>query len=267
MTKPLAAAALAALLTAPMAATAGPNLDVAVVDVLPGWRTETGTHMAAIRVQLAPGWKTYWRAPGDAGIPAQFDWRGSSNLAAVRLHWPVPEVFMAGGLTSIGYKDQLVLPVELTPRDPATPIALTARIDMGVCEDICVPVSTAVAATLPTEATHRDARIRAALDDRPMTEREARVASVTCAVAPTPDGLRLDADIAMPPMGGAEFAVVEVADSAVWVSHATTARQGDRLHASVELAAASGTALTLDRSRLRITVLGQRGAVDIHGCD
>ncbi|MFY8145805.1 MAG: protein-disulfide reductase DsbD domain-containing protein, partial [Rhodobacter sp.] len=62
--------------------------DLLSAEVLPGWRTEQGTHMAALRLTLAPGWKTYWRSPGDAGIPPLFNWSGSQNLSGVRVHWP-----------------------------------------------------------------------------------------------------------------------------------------------------------------------------------
>src|SRR5690606_16306285 len=136
----------------------------------------SGTHMAALRVTLASGWKTYWRAPGDAGIPAQFDWSESDNLGAVALHWPTPSVFHQNDMTSVGYHNQVVIPIELTPRRSGGPIALSAQIEMGVCEDICIPVSVRVSAVLPATPTRPDARIRAALADRPMTAREAGAA-------------------------------------------------------------------------------------------
>jgi len=240
--------------------------DMVTVDVLPGWRTEAGTHMAAIRVMLAPGWKTYWRAPGDAGIPAQFDWAGSDNVGKVALHWPVPAVFHQNGLTSVGYHDQLILPIELTPRRVGQPIALSAHIDMGVCDDVCVPVSVTVTAALAPEAARPDARIRAALGDRPMTAREAGVSGMTCTVAPARRGLSVTAAFDMPSLGGAEFAVIELPGAPVWVSEAETLRNGDSLSATADIVPAHGTTLALDRSRLRITVLGQRGAVDIRGC-
>jgi len=240
---------------------------MARLDILPGWRTDTGTHMAAIRVTLAPGWKTYWRTPGDAGIPAQFDWAASDNLGAVLLHWPVPEVFHQNGMTSIGYHDQVVIPVELTPRRAGKPIALSARIDMGVCEDICVPVSAQVGADLPAGPVRPDARIRVALADRPMTAREAGVSHVTCTVSPAAQGLSVTATLDMPTMGGAEFVVMELPGAPVWVSEAETSRSGGTLIATSDIVPGRGTALTLDRSRLRFTVLGTRGAVDIQGCD
>ena len=84
---------------------------VVQAEVLPGWRTENGDHMAALRITLNPGWKTYWRAPGDAGIPPLLDWSGSGNLESAEVTWPTPEVFSQNGMRSIGYTEELVLPV------------------------------------------------------------------------------------------------------------------------------------------------------------
>ena len=61
------------------------------LSVIEGYRTSRGTHMAALKIQLQPGWKTYWRAPGDGGIPPQFDWSGSKNIKGVQFHWPRPK--------------------------------------------------------------------------------------------------------------------------------------------------------------------------------
>jgi DsbC/DsbD-like thiol-disulfide interchange protein len=116
----------------------------AEVSVLPGWRTERGTHMAALRIELRPGWKTYWRAPGDAGIPPRFGWSGSRNIASVAFHWPRPEVYVINGMRSIGYHDQLILPMEFTPKQPGQPMHVEAEVEIGVCHDICVPVKVRV---------------------------------------------------------------------------------------------------------------------------
>ncbi|MEJ6478965.1 MAG: protein-disulfide reductase DsbD family protein, partial [Octadecabacter sp.] len=94
---------LAALVALSVPAAADPMDGVAAFDILPGWRTDRGTHMVAVRISLAPGWKTYWRAPGDAGIPPQFQWDGSQNINAAQFHWPIPEVMNQNGMRSIGY--------------------------------------------------------------------------------------------------------------------------------------------------------------------
>ncbi|MGI9370671.1 MAG: protein-disulfide reductase DsbD domain-containing protein, partial [Ruegeria sp.] len=109
------------------------------LDILDGGLTPDGTYIGAIRLSLADGWKTYWRAPGDAGIPPQFDWKGSGNVADVSITWPSPHVFDQNGVRSIGYKDQLVLPVEITPKNPAKSVRLQGTMDLGVCKDVCVP--------------------------------------------------------------------------------------------------------------------------------
>ncbi|WP_102110197.1 protein-disulfide reductase DsbD domain-containing protein [Oceaniglobus roseus] len=249
-----------ALAAAP--ALAGP----AELDILPGWRTAEGTQMAAIRVQLDPGWKTYWRAPGDAGIPPEFTWEGSSNLASVAFHWPTPELFATNGMTSIGYHDQLILPVELTPRDPARPIRLRGRADIGVCSDICVPFSADFAADLDGTADHQDARIAASLRAVPTSARAAGVGRVTCTLAPERNGYVLSTSVAMPPAGRGEFAVIELPGLPVWVSEARTTRQGDRLDATVDVVPEPGQPLALDRSKVRITVLAGGNAVEIRGC-
>ena len=239
--------------------------DVAEFDVLPGWRTETGTHMAALHVRLAPGWKTYWRAPGEASIPPRFDWSGSRNLASAEFHWPTPEVFFQNGMRSVGYGGELVLPVELTPRAEGKRMLLRSEIQLGVCKDICVPVQTRISVDLEGRGD-RDPRILAALESRPETPHEAGLRAITCKVEPISDGLRLIADIDIPRIGSHEVTVFELPDHSIWVADARSRRTGNRLRAFTELVPPSNRPFLLDRSSVRITILGDARAVDIVGC-
>ena len=95
--------------------------------------------VAGIEISLEPGWKTYWRSPGE-GIPPSFSWDESANLKAAEVLWPAPVRFVEADGTSIGYKGRVVLPVLITPEDPAKPISLNLAIAYGVCKDICMPV-------------------------------------------------------------------------------------------------------------------------------
>ncbi|PTW50068.1 protein-disulfide reductase DsbD domain-containing protein [Rhodovulum kholense] len=252
-------------LTSPAPAeTALPPDSVVSGEILPGWQTERGTYMAALHLTLAPGWKTYWRAPGDAGIPPRFDWHGSKNVAAVRLHWPRPTVFSSNGMRTIGYVDDLVLPIELTAREPGRPMEIRARIDLGVCHDICMPMELRLDERLPGES--RAAPIRAALEAQPLDARAARVGQVACEVEPISDGLRLTARIEVPPLGGDETAVFELPDPSIWVAETDMDREGGMLVARSDIVPADGTPFALDRSSVRITLLGQDRAVDIRGC-
>lgn len=248
---------------APLAALAeGLPDDIVRAELRGGWRTADGTHMAALHLTLAPGWKTYWRAPGDAGIPPSFDWTGSTNVGAVTFHWPSPDVFDLSGMRTLGYHDELVLPIEIAPASPGGPVELAARIDLGVCEDVCVPVTLSVRAVLP-EGTEPDPVIRAALSEQP---ERAGGAPARCAVEPIRDGLRLTAEIGLPKTGPDEFAVVELADASVWVSPAQTRREGGRLVSVADLVPANAQPFALDRSDIRITLFGGGRAVQIDGC-
>ncbi|WP_212524958.1 protein-disulfide reductase DsbD domain-containing protein [Actibacterium sp. MT2.3-13A] len=247
------------------AAAQPPAESIVQAEILPGWETERGTHMAGLRLILAPGWKTYWRAPGDAGIPPRFDWSGSSNMQAVATYWPRPEVFERNGMRAIGYVREVVLPLELTPERAGAPILLRGVMELGVCHDVCMPMVLELRADLP--ATANPAPIRAALAARPQSATEAGVGRVTCTVEPIADGLRLTAEIPVAPMGGEEVAVVELRDPAIWVSEPQLTRQGNRLIAVAELVPEAAAPFALDRSSVRITLLAGPRAVDIRGCE
>lgn len=231
----------------------------------PGWQTEAGNRMTALQLDLAPHWKTYWRSPGDAGIPPEFDWSGSENLRAVHIHWPVPQVFDLNGMQTIGYLDELVLPIEIEPKDPALPVKVVARVDLGVCNKICMPAAVTLSATL-SGAGAKDAAITAALDNRPATAGEAGLAAIDCKVEPTADGLRITARIDMPAKGGPETVVFEPGHPGIWSTEAESRRDGDRLVAVSELGASSGQPFALDRSALTLTVLSPGRGVEITGC-
>jgi len=250
----------------PMLARAAP--DTVSASILAGWRMEDGTRIAALRLELAPGWKTYWRAPGEAGIPPRLDWRGSRNVDAVEILWPTPEQTITNGMRTIGYAQDVVLPVRIWPARADAPVTLSADLEIGVCRDICMPVSLRVARDLPPDggAAGRDPRIAAALAARPHTAAEAGVGRVLCRVAPIEGGMELVAEIEMAQMGARELVVVESGDPALWVAQAETARKGDRVRVRTEIYHVDGKGFALDRSALRFTVLSAGDAVDIRGC-
>jgi suppressor for copper-sensitivity B len=93
----------------------------------------------ALHIVLQPGWKTYWRSPGDAGYPLQIDVSGSTNVEEAKVAWPVPHRFQLFGLQTFGYGEEVAFPVMVTPVTAGAPIALKAKIRYLVCEQICVP--------------------------------------------------------------------------------------------------------------------------------
>jgi DsbC/DsbD-like thiol-disulfide interchange protein len=97
-------------------------------------------YRAGIEIKLSSGWKTYWRYPGDSGVPPAFDFSKSENVKTATVLFPAPVRFPDGaGGHSVGYKSGLVLPVHVVPNDPAKPVVLKLKLDYAVCEKLCVP--------------------------------------------------------------------------------------------------------------------------------
>lgn len=124
--------------------------------------------LGGIAVQLDPGWKTYWRTSGDSGVPPRFDFSKSDNVEAVTVLWPAPAKFDDGaGGFSLGYHDQVVLPLRIVPKSNDKPVTLRANINYAVCEKICIPVDASAELTFASVASTEDSVLSAALDTVP----------------------------------------------------------------------------------------------------
>jgi DsbC/DsbD-like thiol-disulfide interchange protein len=124
--------------------------------------------LGGVAVQLDPGWKTYWRTSGDSGVPPRFDFSKSENVEAVTVLWPAPTKFDDGaGGFSLGYHDQVVLPLRIVPKTNDKPVTLRANINYAVCEKICIPVEASTELTFASVASTEDSVLFAALDTVP----------------------------------------------------------------------------------------------------
>jgi suppressor for copper-sensitivity B len=102
-----------------------------------------------LQFRMAPKWKTYWRAPGDAGYPPKLDWTGSENVAGAAVSWPVPKRYAIFGLNTFVYTDEVVLPIEITAREAGKPVRLRLAVDYLLCDQICIPYAAKLALDLP----------------------------------------------------------------------------------------------------------------------
>lgn len=124
--------------------------------------------LGGIAFQLQRGWKTYWRSPGDSGVPPRFDFSKSDNVEAVTVLWPAPLKFDDGaGGHSIGYHDQIVLPLRIVAKAADKPVTLRADINYAVCEKLCIPVEAKAELGFNSVASTEDAGLFAALDTVP----------------------------------------------------------------------------------------------------
>jgi DsbC/DsbD-like thiol-disulfide interchange protein len=124
--------------------------------------------LGGIAIQLQPGWKTYWRTPGDSGVPPRFDFSKSENVEAVTILWPAPTKFDDGaGGHSLGYHDQVVLPLRIVAKNADKPVTLRATVNYAVCEKLCIPVEADVELPFTSVASTEDSALFAALDTVP----------------------------------------------------------------------------------------------------
>lgn len=268
MTRTIVAALICACLwTVSPAAAQMPRIsDLVTAEIRPGWRTEKGTIMAALHLRLARDWITYWRHPGESGIAPRLDLSGSGNLAGARLHWPAPRLFTKAGYLSIGYANELVLPLELSPVQDGRPVDLELALSIGVCADICIPVDMEFAVALDGHG-EADRTIRRALDHRPTTARAAGLSDLRCAVQPTQKGLQLTTHWTMPRQSdGVEHILLEMPGSPWRVQTLPSSRTGQQLTGRAMLRPKSDQAAAIDRSTIRMTLVTDNGAFQHQGC-
>ncbi|UTD27232.1 protein-disulfide reductase DsbD domain-containing protein [Bradyrhizobium sp. WD16] len=120
--------------------------------------------LGGLALKLDSGWKTYWRTPGDSGVPPRFDFSRSDNVASVTVLWPAPTKFPDGaGGTSYGYRNDVLLPLRITPVKPERPVVLRAEVSYAVCEKLCVPVDAKAEVGFANEASSEDGALMTAL--------------------------------------------------------------------------------------------------------
>jgi len=108
-----------------------------------------------IRLQMEKGWHTYWRNPGDSGLPTRARWELPSGFAAGEIQWPYPSRFASGPLVNYGYEGEVLLPVEIrVPASvPEPQVRIAARVDWLECQEACLPGRADLSLTLPVRTT------------------------------------------------------------------------------------------------------------------
>ena len=107
-----------------------------------------------VRLEMGKGWHTYWRNPGDSGLPTRVEWDLPAGFVAGEIRWPCPGRFAMGPLVSYGYEHEVLLPVEIrVPTTvPAPEVRIVARVAWLECLEACLPGRAEVSLTLPVKA-------------------------------------------------------------------------------------------------------------------
>jgi suppressor for copper-sensitivity B len=126
-----------------------PAVDARLITAENGINPDATSISAGLHLQLGEGWKTYWRSPGEVGLPPSIVWAGSKNIEEAEFLWPAPERFTAFGIENFGYHDEVVFPIRIVLSDPGMPVALRARVSLLTCSTVCVPQEFNLSLDLP----------------------------------------------------------------------------------------------------------------------
>ena len=159
------------------------------------------TIRAGIEIRLKPGWHTYWRYPGDAGIPPRFDFTGSQNVKSVEVRFPAPKRQPEGTIMTIGYDRDVILPLAIVPVDPAKPVTLRLKADYAICEKLCAPVEGQAELTIAPGASKLEPQLAAAESLVPKRQaiREGKGLVIRSAIRDNKPKPRVVVDVAAPP--------------------------------------------------------------------
>ena len=117
----------------------------------------------SLEVITNPGWKIYWRYPGDSGLPTEINFNDSSNVKSFQIFWPAPFRFSTFGIDTFGYEGQIIFPINVIPEIVNEMINLNTQISLLACNEICIPFQEEISLQIPktTSRPNMNTRVRA----------------------------------------------------------------------------------------------------------
>ena len=243
-----------------------PIIGLKSVDIIRGWRQSDDIHIAAINIKLEDGWKTYWRVPGIGGIAPILNWEKSKNIKNISQIWPTPNIYNEYGLQTIGYKDELLLPLQIQPIDKKQPIHLSITIDFGICSDVCVPIQTTVEERLPERTSIGKKNILDTLEKAILSGNKSPFKIVKCNIIPIKDGFEVNAffegltSFDKDTLGVVEYPVKQNG----WINQKASLISSNQL--SVHATVYNKSIHFIDRSDLTLTIFTKNKAFEFDGC-
>ena len=243
-----------------------PIIGLKSVDIIRGWRQSDDIHIAAINIKLEDGWKTYWRVPGIGGIAPILNWDKSKNIKNISQIWPTPNIYNEYGLQTIGYKDELLLPLQIQPIDKKQPIHLSITIDFGICSDVCVPIQTTVEERLPERTSIGKKNILDTLEKAILSGNKSPFKIVKCNIVPIKDGFEVNAlfegltSFDKDTLGVVEYPVKQNG----WINQKASLISSNQL--SVHAIVYNKSIHFIDRSDLTLTIFTKNKAFEFDGC-
>jgi suppressor for copper-sensitivity B len=211
-----------------------------------------------VRVRLGPGWKIYWKSPGDTGAPSEFDWSASSNLVTATVQWPKPHRTSILGVESVGYTDEVVFPVKIQLLDPDLNSDVELKFTLFACSTICIREDRVLKAAL-SHPSALDAQ--ALIDewrDKVPTERSASLSIQSIDLAPSmPPTVRIEA-LSDHPLRQTDLFVAS-SPAGIYAGKPKIESTGGR---TIMTAPLEGDRADIDRaSSIEVTVVAESGAL------
>jgi DsbC/DsbD-like thiol-disulfide interchange protein len=219
------------------------------------------TLVAGVQLRMSSGWKTYWNNPGDSGVPPSFDWSGSTNLKQAEVLYPAPHRFAEANGWAIGYDDEIVFPVRITPKRDGEPVELKLVFDYGLCKDLCIPNDVTLGLKVSPDVGKGDARLIETFLARVPKAGAAGVLPEVSQVEASFDGEapRLIVTASFPPGATATDLFIDAGDVFVPLPKALGPPEGGKQRFAVNFVSASEAA-ALKGKPLALTLVSDQGA-------
>ena len=231
-----------------------------------GWIEKDQKLIFGLKIDLNKNWKTYWRLPGNAGLKPLFTFDKSENVFAAKIMWPSPIIFGEDNLWSIGYKDSVLLPVEVTPIDTSKPIKLEIQADIGVCDDVCIPVTLNVSYFATPGQNQENYEILGAILSKPIKSDDIGFQPPQCIIKNGELIMEFNEKNVKTGIENIELFVIEVGSSVFYVNSQKAYVFDDRITVSTKNSVETELPGVISRERIKTTIIGSNQSLEFVGC-
>lgn len=234
---------------------------VAGIVPAPAGGSHNSQKVAGVEIALPSGWKTYWRTPGESGVPPEFDFSASENLKSAELLYPAPHRLVDRGGTNFGYKEHVVFPVVISAIDETKPVMLKLKAAFGACKELCIPVEAELQLAVPVDLSVPAAisdSISAALASVPVSNASAMPKVASWSIDQNGGRPKLILKIQLPPDATDQDAFADIADGTYVPMPHKTAESGVNTTYEVDLANGVDFAAIKGKT-IRVTLTSSKG--------
>ena len=231
-----------------------------------GWIEKDQKLIFGLKIDLNKNWKTYWRLPGNAGLKPLFTFDKSENVFAAKIMWPSPIIFGEDNLWSIGYKDSVLLPLEVTPIDTSKPIKLEIQADIGLCEDVCIPVTLNVSYFATPGQNQENYEILGAILSEPIKSDDIGFQPPQCIIKNGELIMEFNEKNVKTGIENIELFVIEVGSSVFYVNSKKASVFDDRITVSTKNSVETELPGVISRETIKTTIIGSNQSLEFVGC-